>query len=243
MEKLYLFMLLTFLAEIIGTVSGFGSSILFVPIASMFFDFKEVLGITAVYHIFSNISKIALFRKGINKKIVWKLGLPAVVFVIIGATLTLYFDTKKLELFMNIALILLAVSMLLFFRRNIAQNNSNLYIGGAVSGLFAGLIGTGGAIRGITLAAFQLPKQVFVATSAVIDFGVDLSRAIVYISNHYFLMSRLTLIPFLILISWIGSYVGKLILGRISDAFFRYLVLVLVVISAAFQIYQYFTKG
>jgi len=85
MEKYYLLLILAFVSEIIGTVSGFGSSILFVPIASLYFDFKTVLGITAVFHVFSNLSKIALFRKGINKEIGFKLGIPAIVFVIIGA--------------------------------------------------------------------------------------------------------------------------------------------------------------
>ena len=100
MEKYALFLSLAFLSEIIGTVSGFGSSILFVPIASLFFDFKTVLGITAVFHVFSNLSKIVLFRKGINKEIALKLGIPAVVFVMIGAWLTTLIPTEKLSLFM-----------------------------------------------------------------------------------------------------------------------------------------------
>lgn len=77
-ENYFIFIALAFVSEILGTVSGFGSSILFVPVASVFFDFKTVLGITAVFHVFSNLSKIALFRKGVRKDIVLKLGIPAV---------------------------------------------------------------------------------------------------------------------------------------------------------------------
>lgn len=85
MEKYWLFYLLALVAEIVGTISGFGSSILFIPIASLFFDFKIVLGITAIFHIFSNLSKIYLFRNGIDKRIALKMGIPAVISVIIGA--------------------------------------------------------------------------------------------------------------------------------------------------------------
>jgi uncharacterized protein len=53
------------------------------------------------------------------------------------------------------------------------------------AGLLAGHIGTGGAIRGLVLAAFNLEKGVFVATSAAIDSGVDLSRMIIYLRNNY----------------------------------------------------------
>lgn len=216
-EKYYLFVLLAFISEVIGTVSGFGSSILFVPIASIFFDFKTVLGITAVFHVFSNLSKITLFREGIDKQITLKLGIPAVAFVLIGAWLTTFLPTELLALLMNIGLLLLSCYLLVNFNKAVKQTNLNLYIGGASSGFLAGLTGTGGAVRGITLAAFQLPKSVFIATSALIDLGVDSSRAVVYVSNGYFKTAYLILIPFLIGISIGGSYIGKLILKRTSE--------------------------
>ena len=112
MEKYIYFFLLAFVAEVIGTISGFGSSILFVPLASMFFDFKAVLAITAVFHVFSNLSKIYLFKTGIQKDIVLKLGIPAVVFVIIGALLTNIIPQKEIELVMNIVLVLLSVFLI-----------------------------------------------------------------------------------------------------------------------------------
>jgi uncharacterized membrane protein YfcA len=242
MEKYYLFLILAFVSEIIGTVSGFGSSILFVPIASLYFDFKTVLGITAVFHVFSNLSKIALFRKGINKEIGFKLGIPAIVFVIIGAWLTTFIPVQKMELIMNIALVLLAVYLMININKTIQPTNSNLYIGGCVSGLMAGMVGTGGAIRGITLAAFQLPKEIFIATSALIDLGVDGSRAAVYVSNGYFEKEHVFLIPFLILISIAGSYIGKLILNYTSELMFKYIVLIVIIMTAILQLFKYYNS-
>lgn len=242
MENYYLFLFLAFISEIIGTVSGFGSSILFVPIASLYFDFTTVLGITAVFHVFSNLSKITLFRKGINKEIVLKLGIPAVLFVTIGALLTSYIPVKQMELMMNVMLILLAIYLLINFNKKLKQSNRNLYIGGSISGFLAGLIGTGGAIRGITLTAFQLQKDVFIATSAFIDLGVDSSRAIVYVSSGYFDKKYLILIPFLIVVSFLGSYIGKIILKYTSDKLFRYFVLLIIIGTSIFQTITYFYK-
>lgn len=196
MENYYSFIFLALLSEIIGTVSGFGSSILFVPIASLFFDFRSVLGITAVFHVFSNLSKIYLFRQGINKTVAFRLGVPAIVFVILGAWLTTYLPIKPLEAIMSVGLIGLSIYLLLNFNHTLKQSNGNLFIGGAASGFLAGIAGTGGAVRGITLAAFQLPKMVFIATSALIDLGVDSSRALIYVGNGYFDHKYLALIPF-----------------------------------------------
>ena len=239
-QGFYLFFLLALLAEIIGTISGFGSSILFVPLATIFIDFKLVLGITAVFHVFSNLSKIVLFKKGINKEIAIKLGIPAVLFVILGAYLTQVIPLKEIELSMNLIILGLTLFLISGAGKKIQQTNFNLYTGGVISGFLAGLIGTGGAIRGITLAAFGLEKDVFIATSALIDLGVDSSRAVVYILQGYFLQEHLFLIPFLVIIAVVGSYLGKRILAYIPEKYFHFVVLGVIAAISVLQTIQYF---
>ena len=242
MDKHIVFLSLALISEIIGTVSGFGSSILFVPLASLFFDFKIVLGITAIYHVFSNLTKIALFFKGIDKNIAFKLGFPAVIFVSLGAVSTDYFPSEKLHVFMNGILMVLAGYLILNFNKTVTQNNKNLVVGGIASGFIAGITGTGGAIRGITLASFNLPKDIFIATSALIDFGVDSSRAVIYMYYGYFQSQYLYLIPILIGISIVGSYIGKVILTHTSEKHFRYIVLIVVILTTIIQIVNYLTS-
>ena len=58
----YIFLALALLAEIIGTIGGFGSSVFFVPIGNFYFDFHSVLGLTAIFHLSSNVS-ISFFLK------------------------------------------------------------------------------------------------------------------------------------------------------------------------------------
>lgn len=239
-QGFYLFFLLALLAEIVGTISGFGSSILFVPLASYFIDFKLVLGITAVFHVFSNLSKIILFQKGINKNIAIKLGIPAVLFVILGAYLTSVIPLKEIELSMNLIILALTVFLITGAGKRMKQSNFNLYMGGTISGFLAGLIGTGGAIRGITLAAFGLEKDVFIATSALIDLGVDSSRAVVYILQGYFTKEHIILLPFLILIAIVGSYLGKKILAYLPEKYFHYVVLGVIGTISILQTIQYF---
>ena len=243
-EKYALFFILALLAEILGTLSGFGSSILFVPLASLFLDFKIVLGITAVFHIFSNLSKLVLFQKSIEKNIAFRLGIPAVISVFLGAMLIEYIPVNESEVLINAVILLIALYSISPKAKSIQQTNTNLYIGGGVSGFLAGLIGTGGAIRGLVLTAFNLEKEVFIATSAMIDMGVDSTRAFVYILNGYFTKDHLILIPFLIAISFIGTYIGKIILKRIPEKMFHYLVLGIILMVSLFQIgnylYQYF---
>ena len=225
-----IFIILSLIAEVLGTVGGFGSSVFFVPIANFFFDFQSVLGITALYHLSSNISKIALFKKGLNKRVVLYLGIPAILFVSLGAYLSKYLDPKILTYVLGFFLITLSLLFLIFKQLKIVPKNRNAIIGGALSGLSAGLLGTGGAIRGITLAAFKMDKNKFIATSAVIDFGVDFSRTIIYYFNGYMHKHDLYLVPILIVVSILGTWIGKQILFRISEEQFRSFVLSLILI-------------
>lgn len=230
-ESLILFVVLALLAEFFGTVGGFGSSLFFIPIASYFLDFHSVLGVTAVFHVSSNISKIALFRHGFDKQLILFLGIPATVFVILGAFLSQFTATKWLELGMGIFLILVAV--IFFWKPNfhLQANRSNAIVGGILSGFVAGIIGTGGAIRGVVLNSFQLKMQVFIATSAVIDLAIDLSRSLVYYSNGYVHRHDLYLIPILLVVSVLGTWLGKKALQRVSEEKFRLIVQCLILIT------------
>lgn len=101
----YLFLFLALVAEVIGTIGGFGSSVFFVPIANFYFDFQSVLGLTALFHLASNISKIVLFKKGLNKKLLVNLGIPAVIFVIVGGLISKYIQTLYLEIVLGVFLV------------------------------------------------------------------------------------------------------------------------------------------
>lgn len=234
----FIFILLALVAEIIGTVGGFGSSVFFVPIGNFYFDFYSVLGLTAIFHLSSNISKIFLFKKGIDKRLLLSIGIPSVVFVILGGSLSKVINSNFLEIFLGIFLV--GFSLLFLIKRNfeISASNKNAIIGGSFSGFSAGLLGTGGAIRGLTMAAFNLEKSVFIATSAFIDLMIDISRTFVYFSNGYIHKHDLKYVPYLFVIGLLGSFIGKKILAYIPQSKFRRLSLMLILLIGMVTIVQ-----
>ncbi len=225
-----IFLLLALVAEILGTIGGFGSSVFFVPIANFYLDFESVLGLTAIYHLSSNLSKIMLFRKGLDKKLLINIGIPSVIFVIIGGYLTQLFTGIYLEFALGIFLIVLALIFLVKKNLVIQPNKQNALIGGGLSGLSAGLLGTGGAIRGLTMAAFDLNKSTFIATSAFIDFLIDFSRTFVYYHNGYIHQHDLIYVPFLLVIGLVGTAIGKKILNYIPQKRFKQISLGLILL-------------
>lgn len=240
MDHLGYFILLALLAEILGTIGGFGSSLFFVPIAAYFLDFHSVLGVTALFHVSSNISKIVLFKKGVDRKLILYMGIPAVLFVITGAYLSRFIEGETLERLLAVFLILISFILLLFRHLVIPPTPANAVSGGAISGVAAGLLGTGGAIRGIVLTSFNLKRDVFIATSAVIDLAIDASRSVVYTLNGYVHAHDLYLIVILLLVSVAGTYIGKQLLTYVSEQQFRTFVLILILLTGVSTLFGSF---
>jgi len=202
---LLLFLALLLIAEVLGTIGGFGSSMIVMPLALLFLPFDQALGLTALFHVFSNGAKMLLFRQGISKRLIIWLGVPAVIAVIIGAELTVFLNQQVLSLVLGILLVVLGVGLLVRSTWKVQATNRNAAVGGVISGLIAGLAGTGGAIRGITLTAFDLEKMAFVSTSAWIDMGVDLSRSVVYTSHDFLTKAILIYLPTIAIASFTRS--------------------------------------
>ncbi len=235
---LVIFFALTLIAEVLGTLGGFGSSLFFVPLGQFFFDFQTVLALTGILHVFSNTAKIVLFRKTIDWRVALWLGGSSIVFVIAGALLTRYMSVSHASFALGIFLI--AFSALLFYNPglSIPATMNNSLMSGGVAGFLAGFIGTGGAIRGLALTSFNLEKNFFVGTSALIDFGVDLSRTIIYLESDYFSRDRILYVPFLLVSAALGSYLGKLFLNSIDQSKFKKLTLALIFLTGITLIAQ-----
>src|SRR5690349_6909954 len=127
-----LFFVIALLSEVIGTVAGFGSSVFFVPLASFFFDFHQVLALTSILHVFSNAAKLVLFGKHVQFRLLLLLGIPSVVGVIIGA----FLSTRLTLRFAELVLGLFLIAFSLFLYRNptakISANKTNAITAGGV---------------------------------------------------------------------------------------------------------------
>lgn len=232
------FFVLLLTAEVLGTISGFGSSMLVMPLAGLFMPFDQALGLTALFHVFSNGAKMLLFRQGVSWRLLLWLGIPAVIAVIAGARLTVFMDERVMGLVLGSLLVVMGVGLLWKSAWRLRPTNSNALAGGVISGFIAGIAGTGGAVRGITLAAFDLEKMVFVSTSAWIDMGVDVSRSVVYASQGFINAHVLNYLPAMAVASITGSWFGKRALERISQSSFRSIVLGLVVLMGVITLWQ-----
>ena len=109
-----IFFLAALIAEIIGTVAGFGSSTIFLPLSLFFLPFHAALIIVAIFHVFGNLGRITFFRKGIEWKLILKFGIPALFLTVIGALLASYASTMWLLLALGLFLFVFSILSLRF---------------------------------------------------------------------------------------------------------------------------------
>ena len=229
---------IAFLSELLGTLSGFGSSTFFVPAALFVESFQFVLALTAILHCFGNFFRIWLFREGFEWKYLSQLVLPAVVFTVIGAALT---ATVSVEWMMRaLGVLLIALSVVFFVGKHKLTKLptwASVILSG-LSGFSTGFVGTGGAIRGLALSAMQLPKTSFVITSASIDILGDALRAVIYIRNGFMDWHQWFYIPILGLVAYAGEKKKKNILNKISQQQFEKIVSVFIFISGIMMLFK-----
>jgi hypothetical protein len=218
--------LLTIFASALGTVSGFGISTLMVPIMLFFLPFAETLLFVGVVHWFGDIWKLFLFKKGLNWKILLAFGIPGTIAAYIGASLTFQISTVLLSRVTGIFLIAYVAFITLRPKFKIRPNISSALIGGGLSGLVGGLTGIGGgAIRSVVLTAFNLPKEIYVFTTGIVGATVDASRIVGYFTGGTRIEHSLVIgLPFFVLMSFLGVEIGKVMVDKIPQEKFRFVV-------------------
>lgn len=230
MEQDILFFLSAFIAEIVGTIAGFGSSTIFLPVALFFVDFKTAIILVAIFHISGNISRITFFKHGLNWKILATFGTPSVLLALLGANLIDVIPQDILKLILGIFLISFSAFSLRNSKVAIPANKKMLVAGGTLSGFLAGLIGTGGALRASFLTGFNLEKFTYIATAASIALVTDATRIPVYVSQGFLDEQFYYYIPVLIGLAVAGSYLGRKIVGKINQDLFRKIVLIAIIL-------------
>ena len=233
-----LFFLFAFLAEVIGTAIGFGSSTIFLPIALFFVDFKTALLLVAFLHIFGNLGRLAFFRAGLNKKLLLLFGVPSVLLTILGALLVHYTPQLALKSALGVFLLLFAIISLVKPGAKFMPLQRNAILGGGLSGFLAGLIGTGGALRGAFLTAFSLKKGTYIATAAAIALAVDITRIPIYLGSGFLQPQFYSAIPLLFVIALAGSYTGRKIVDKIPQSLFRKIVLLAIAAVSVKFVYE-----
>ncbi len=233
------FLIGAFAAEIIGTMAGFGAATILTPVAALFLDMKTAIAIVACFHLFGNASRLVFFGRQADWKIWAQFGLIGILCSVGGALVTARLPSAHIKLAFGIFLALYVwFSLRPLTRLQLPRAPATLIGGGVFSGFIAGLLGTGGAIRSACLLAFNLPKEVYIGTSAAIALFVDATRLPVYLAGGLISRHDLPVVLSLPGVAFAGSWVGQRLVRRVSAETFRRFVLGMLALMALKMLYD-----
>lgn len=214
--------ILTLVASTIGTMTGFGTSTIMVPVLSLFLPLPLVLLFVGVIHWSGDIWKMLFFKKGFNWKLILLFGIPGIITSFWAARLPLTLPEELLQRSLGLFLVLYVAFLWFKPTWKMKPSNSNALLGGGLSGFFSGIFGVGGAVRSTFLSAYDLPKSVFLFTSGVIGLLIDSSRVTQYfISGTRVDGSLLLALVLCIPTSLLGAYFAKKLVDIIPQQSFR----------------------
>lgn len=212
--------------------SGFGLGTLLLPAFALFMPLEQAVAATAVVHLLNGLFKLALVYRHIDRGVMLRFGVPALLAALLGAWLlsalgalpALHrydafgraFQITPIKLAIGILLLFFALFEIVPKLRDLAFDRRWLPLGGVLSGFFGGLSGMQGALRSAFLARSGLGKQAFVATGSAISTLIDLSRLAVYAGTLAAVFDRLdhTLLVCAVLAAFAGAWVGNRLLEK-----------------------------
>lgn len=218
--------LLTVVANIVGTVSGFGVSTIMTPILLFYLPFPETILLVCIIHWFHDVWKMGFFFHGIDWKLFLYFGIPTIIATFLGALLVSAEQSTLLSALLGLFLIGSVAVMYLIPYLALPYNWITGTVGGLLSGFFAGIFGIRGAVRSVFLAAFDLHKATFIGTTGAISLLLDSTRFVTYFFINGLRVESLPWWAFIffVLASLVGAYIGYLIVDKIPQQKFRFVV-------------------
>ncbi len=211
-------------AEMIATITGFGSATLFLPFALLVLPAREAVVVTALFHFVGNLAKGSIFRRTIDWRLALTFGVPSVIAAAIGAAFLGEISANALQRLIGGVLILAAVIEWRAESLRLPAKATTAATAGLVAGGLAGLTGVGGALRGVVLLAFRLPREVYIGTGAAIAIMTDLSRNATYLLRSTADVQPRVLLPVLAA-AVIGAFLGRRLLQHITVGAWRTIIL------------------
>jgi uncharacterized membrane protein YfcA len=234
-----LFFIVAFIAASVASFIGFGIATMLIPFASLVVGLKQAIILVAFFHWFGNIFRLFRLWRATSWRILLLYGVPSIATAYVGAMLLDRISTGIITLAFAVFIILFATYSLANQNWVLPARNGLLVVGGAITGFTAGLIGVGGAIRGMFLISTRIKKEAYIATSAAIAFVTDITRVSVYVANGSLEAKYYWFILPLIAIAYIGTRLGVKLLKRLPETAVRRAVLVMLILVGIKMLLDY----
>lgn len=213
----------SFAGGAVAAISGFGIGSLITPLLAARLGMRLAVPAVAIPHAFGTAVRFYLLRKNLDRRVMLTFGVASALGGLTGAILQIWLTGRILTIILGILLVFSGLTGLLGIKLRFSRRGA--YVAGATSGVLGGLVGNQGGIRAGALMGFEVSKEAFVATSTAVGLIVDGVRVPIYLaSSGRELLSIWPLVAMCTVAVILGTFAGRMLLGKIDEETFRKLV-------------------
>ncbi len=213
--------------------TGFGGGLVAIatPLMSLSMTVAEAAALLLPMLIIADVFAVKHYHNKVDSKNLRILLPAAIIGIIIGALFFTSFSDKDRILKFCIGVIAVAFVLFQFGKAALFKNINHTkpsWTFGSIIGCFAGFTSTLAHVGGPPVSIYLLPQgmspTLYVGTSAIFFFVVNLLKLIAYFILGLITVGNLTIVVVLLPILYIGSLIGVWLLKRFSQLWFNRIV-------------------
>lgn len=215
-------LLVSVIAGATASIVGFGIGSLLTPVIAAGFGTDFAIAAVALPHLTGGLLRGWRLRGSFDGAVLVRFGLLSAVGGLVGALLFARLAPADLARVLGALFVLTATAGITGWSQRWRPRGAFVWVLGALSGFFGGVVGNQGGLRAAALSAF-------VATSTLVGVLIDLVRTPVYLYREsYGLAEKWPLVALVVIGVLSGTLVGERMLLGLSSERFRVMVSVAV---------------
>jgi uncharacterized membrane protein YfcA len=213
------------LAGSTASVVGFGIGSLLTPLLATELGTELAIAAVALPHLAGSVLRGWRLRGAVDRSVLVRFGILSAGGGLLGALAFSRLAAEPLTRILGLLLLLTATAGITRWSERWSPKGLLVWLLGAFSGFFGGVVGNQGGLRAAALSAFHLSPIGFVATSTIIGVAIDVVRTPVYLQRHGVqLVHQWGLVAICIVGVLVGTLLGERLLFGLSRERFRVVV-------------------
>lgn len=216
-----------------------GGGILLFAVMAQYFPLQILVPLHGLIQLGSNTSRVIYSYKSVNRGLTLQFALGA----LFGAALGSQFVIQVPENFYKIGL---GFFILIITFLNLPKPKKKFFLKWPILGSIATFLSLFVGATGPLLAPYylseKLKRETLVATKAACQIFIHLLKVITFFLLGFVVSPHLLLLSGMLIMVFIGNYLGKIILHRISEKSFVWLFKVLIILLSLRMIFQGFSN-
>ena len=207
-------------ASTIAAVAGFGGAVIMLPVLIWAVGVRDAIPILTLSQLLSNVSRVWFNRGELSVPVIGWFALGAAPSAVLGGVVFATAPAAALVRGLGVFLLTLVAYRRSPWGKQMTISLRGFLPLGVASGLMSSLLGVVGPFMAPFFLAYGLVKGAYIGTEALATVVMHVTKLGVY--GMYSLLDNRTLLLGLSIgaVSFLGSYLGKRILGRVPDRMF-----------------------